>query len=280
MASPFPGMDPYLERHWGDIHQAFITYARDQLQGALPQDLRARVEERVFVESPTGPERSMYPDVRVVERGRGKHLAPRMAGGVAVADPLCIRLRPEPVTEGFIEIIDLTSGRRVVTVIEVLSPANKVAGPGQDLYARKQDDCKAAGVNLVEIDLLRAGRWVRSVPEDLVPESHRTTYRVCVFRAGADWLGEVHRVPLRERLPGIKIPLRATDADVPLDLQALIEQCYRNGGYDEDIDYQAEPEPPLARDDAGWADALLRKEGRRAAPAPQRPGRKRRRKAK
>jgi hypothetical protein len=23
--SPFPGMDPYLERYWGDVHDAFIT---------------------------------------------------------------------------------------------------------------------------------------------------------------------------------------------------------------------------------------------------------------
>ena len=32
MASPFPGMDPYLEQFWGDVHHALITYARDQLQ--------------------------------------------------------------------------------------------------------------------------------------------------------------------------------------------------------------------------------------------------------
>jgi len=36
-------------------------------------------------------------------------------------------------------------------------------------------------------------------------------------------------VPLRQRLPAIRVPLRETDADVPLDLQALIEQVYRHG---------------------------------------------------
>ena len=40
MNSPFPGMDPYLERHWGDVHQALVTYIRDQLQPSLPDDLR------------------------------------------------------------------------------------------------------------------------------------------------------------------------------------------------------------------------------------------------
>ena len=70
-------------------------------------------------------------------------------------------------------------------------------------------------------------------------------------------------MPLRTRLPVIRLPLRSTDPDVPLDLQAVIEQCYRNGGYDEDIDYRVEPDPPLDVADAHWADTLLREAGRR-----------------
>jgi len=58
-----------------------------------------------------------------------------------------------------------------------------------------------------------------------------------------------------------------------LDLQGLIDQCYRNGGYDEDIDYKAEPVPPLDPDDARWADALLRKKGKRPSRAPRKRGR-------
>ncbi len=46
------------------------------------------------------------------------------------------------------------------------------------------------------------------------------------------------------------------------DLQTIVEQCYRNGGYD-DIDYKAEPDPALKTADAKWADALLRELGRR-----------------
>jgi hypothetical protein len=271
-------MDPYLEPFWGDVHQSLITYARDQLQGVLPGDLRARIQERVFVESPSGPERTMYPDIRVVQRGRRRAPAPvAPAGGVAVAEPLCIPLPDEPVTQGYIEILDVGTGRRVVTVIEILSPSNKVPGPGRELYVKKQQECRASGVNLVEIDLLRAGPWVLCVPEYCVPASYRTTYRVCVFRAGAAWLAEVYRVPLRERLPIIKIPLRPTDADVLLDLQILIEQCYRNGGYDEDLDYHNLPGPPLAPEDARWADALLRAHRRRDARRPPAPAKRPRR---
>jgi hypothetical protein len=275
-------MDPYLERHWGDIHQSFITYARDQLQTVLPGDLRARVQERVFVETPEAG-RPMYPDIRVVERSSRKKAKSGGAIQVATAEPFRIRVYDEPVTEGFIEIIDVGSGRRVVTVVEVLSPSNKMPGPGFELFATKQRECHEGGVNVVEIDLLRAGRWVLSVPEHLVPPSHRTTYRICVYRPRADALGEIYRAPLRERLPAINIPLRESDADVPLDIQALIDQCYRNGGYDEDIDYDVEPVPPLDADDTRWADALLRQQGKRTSPPPGKPnrdgGRQRKRKS-
>jgi hypothetical protein len=85
---------------------------------------------------------------------------------------------------------------------------------------------------------------------------------VCIWRASRSDQVSVYKVPLRERLPVIAIPLRPSDRDVLLDLQAVLEQCYRNGGYD-DIDYLVEPDPPLSRDDMPWADALLREQGRR-----------------
>jgi hypothetical protein len=67
------------------------------------------------------------------------------------------------------------------------------------------------------------------------------------------------------------VPLRQTDADVPLDLQTLIAQVYRHGRYD-DIDYTVPPVPPLDPDDAAWANELLRSAGKRpAAPPPNGP---------
>jgi hypothetical protein len=32
MKSPFPGMDPWLEAHWGDVHARLIVEASNQLQ--------------------------------------------------------------------------------------------------------------------------------------------------------------------------------------------------------------------------------------------------------
>jgi hypothetical protein len=47
MKSPFPGMDPYLDRHWSDVRARLIVYISDQLQPQLGGSLRARVEERL-----------------------------------------------------------------------------------------------------------------------------------------------------------------------------------------------------------------------------------------
>jgi hypothetical protein len=278
MPSPFPGMDPYLEPFWGDVHARLIIYACDQLQSLLPRNLRARVEERVFVDAPQTGERDVYPDVRVVERGRGPTVTVAPPGEVVVAQPLILQLADEPVTETFIEIIDVGSGRRVVTVVEVLSPANKRPGPGRDLYLKKQGELLAGQVSLVEIDLLRAGQSVLSVAPRRIPPSHRTPYRLVVRRGWLPLQAEVYAVPLRQRLPAIRVPLRQTDADVPLDLQPLLDRCYDNGGYQDDLDYEAEPDPALPPDDAAWADALLREKGRRRRPAAPRPRRRTKRK--
>jgi hypothetical protein len=249
------------ERRFDDSSTAELT---PQLQAHLPADMRARVKERVVVEPAFGTARSVYPDIRVVERGRGRVTTHGVEPAPAVAEPLIIYISDEPITESFIEIIDVGSGRRVVTVIEVLSLANKLPGEGQELYRKEQRELRDGQVNLVEIDLLRAGDQVLAVGASRIPASYRTLYQGCAYRAIATpACYEIYRVPLRERLPVIRLPLRSTDADVPLDLQAMIDQCYRNGGYDEDIDYDMEPDPPLGVEDALWADALLREGERR-----------------
>ena len=51
--------------------------------------------------------------------------------------------------------------------------------------------------------------------------------------------------PLRERLPTIRIPLRATDPDVPLDIQTLVDRCYTTGRY-WNLDYKRTLWPALA----------------------------------
>ena len=54
MRSPFPGMDPYLEQSWGDVHCRMIVYSCDSIQKQLPGDLVARVNERESFETAGG----------------------------------------------------------------------------------------------------------------------------------------------------------------------------------------------------------------------------------
>jgi hypothetical protein len=256
-------MDPYLEAHWGDVHARLVIYISEALQRGLPRDLRARVEERVFVESDHSELRSVFPDVRVYERPNGRdRSAPAVGGGTAVAEPLLVQRKSEPVTETFIEIREAGSGGRVITVIELVSMPNKQPGDGRTLYLKKQAELIAGGVNSVEIDLLRAGQHVTAAPAERLPRSYRGPYRICVWRASRPDVWEVYRVPLEERLPAIGIPLRPTDADVALDLQPLIDRCYETGAYD-DLDYSLASDPPLDVDAAPWADRLLRAKGLR-----------------
>jgi hypothetical protein len=164
------------------------------------------------------------------------------------------------VTESNIEIIDARSGGRVVTIVEFLSRSNKTPGPGRDLYLQKQADARRARANLVEVDLLRAGSPTTLTPPHLVPPAYRTPYHASVWRASRPGRMEYWPAPLRERLPVVRVPLRPDDADVPLDLQSLVDECYRRGRYD-DIDYAEQLEPSLPAPEAAWTGDLLRAKG-------------------
>jgi hypothetical protein len=264
MPSPFPGMDPYLEAHWRDVHARLVIYASDALQGVLPASLRARVEERVLLETPEGiGDHPLIPDVRVVEFQTKRGLETQPEGGVAVATPLLVRTEDDPAAETFLEIIDRQSGNRVVTIIEFLSPSNKSPGSNRELYLRKQRELCSSDANLVEIDLNRFGTHTLAFPLNNLKPHLRTPYMACVRRTTRRDTAEVYPMPLWERLPVVKIPLRPDDADVPLDLQALVEQCYRNGAYEGTLKYDTDPEPPLTGADKTWAEEWLYSKGLR-----------------
>jgi Protein of unknown function (DUF4058) len=261
--SPFPGLDPYLEARWTDVHEGLIVYGRDALHASLPHDLRARVEQRVFVEAGSAPARTFVPDVEIGAYPPSRYEAYylREGSGTAIAEPLLTLPEDEPSTEGYIEIRERNGGK-VITVIEFLSPANK-QGEGRRLYLQKQHEILGSDTNLVEIDLVRSGAHRIAFPEPLVPAAHRRDALAYVRCAWSSSARQLFAFPLRQRLPSIPVPLRKSDPPVSLDLQELLDQCYRNGRYD-DIDYSRPPEPPLPPSDEAWADALLRASGKRA----------------
>jgi len=264
-------MDPYLEGHWRDIHAGLVIYARDALQGVLPGPLRARVEESVLLETPEGlGDHPLFPDVRVVEYTSKRNTEAPRSTGVAVAEPLLVDTERGPVVETFLEIIDRESGNRVVTVIEFLNPSNKSPGPNRARYLRKQREVCSSDANLVEIDLNRFGIHTLAFPLEHIKTRGRTGYMTCVRRATLRDKAEVYPMPLWSRLPVVKVPLRPTDADAPLDLQALVEQCYRNGAYEGTLNYAVDPDPPLLGAERDWADQHLYEKGLRTRKKPPR----------
>jgi len=171
---------------------------------------------------------------------------------------------PDEYREGFIEIRDTHDGE-VVTIIEVLSPTNKTtAGEGQMQYGRKLRELFRTTASIVEIDLLRGGLPTAAAdtePNITVPPHD---YLVSVSRGTNRSRYEVYPFTLREPLPPIAIPLSPGDADIVLDLAALMNRVYDNGAFDLVIDYCAAPPlPPLKESDARWLDALLKEQGLR-----------------
>ena len=200
-------MDPYLESYWGAVHTSLMVYASKQINAQLPDELVARVQEVMGQEIEDEAWRTVYPDVRVVEeRGAWPSESRQETAMIDVAEPCVLLLEDEPRLERHIEIIDTSDGGRVVTAIEVLSPANKIERAGRKAYKRKQREFLDAGVNLVEIDLIREGEFVMAAPEDHIPRDYRTPYLVCVRRA--DQLGrvELYRAHCENACPTYPFP--------------------------------------------------------------------------
>jgi hypothetical protein len=257
MPSPFPGMDPYLETPdlWPDVHHGLISQIQAVLNPLVRPRYVARVELRVYISDDDDPGReAIIPDVRIEKAKRKSNKKSRATAAVAVVEPLIIPfLIDDEIEEARIEVRHLETGA-LVTLIEVLSPTNKIRGArGRQSFMAKRQETLASDVHWVEIDLLRAG-----VPSVTRPPLVPSDYRIVVSRSGKRNKARYWPVSVRQPLPVIGVPLRSPDADVPLDLGGVLQAAYDRGAYDVSIDYRQEPDPPLSTADVAWADQLLR----------------------
>lgn len=268
MPSPFPGMDPYLEEPglWPDVHHGLISEAQAVLNGLVRPKYHVRVEERVYISDENDPGREVIiPDLRVAEAKVGGPVSSGIGAGrdrghaAAVAEPVELTtLIDDEIHEARLEVIDRQQ-RSIVTVIEILSPTNKVAGSrGRASYQEKRAEVMNSPSHFVEIDLLRAG--VPLSARELVPPAD---YYVHVSQKARRPKGRVWPILLTQRLPVIPIPLRPEDGDAPLDLQHVLATAYDRAAYDLEVDYSKAPSPPLPDKYVEWADELLRSKGLR-----------------
>lgn len=244
-------MDPYLEPHWLDVHSSLVVGARDELNQHLPQDLVARSEERVAVESDDG-DRHIGPDVRVFSPSTA---APEEAhGGILLEAPFKLVVQDDPVIERFIRISDAAG--QLVTVLEFISPTNK-RPPGLDAYRQKRSELLDSNVHVVEVDLVRSGDWRALMRPERCPANAVSLYRVTIRTSGRPRNGYLFPIRLTESLPEIPIPLRPADPPVKLKLQPLLDRVYENGRYARTLDYHRALDPPLDGEDATSAEVIL-----------------------
>ncbi len=246
-------MDPYLEHPylWPSVRLRLVVAFANQLGPQIRPRYVASVEERVFIEN---LDNDRIPDVWV-QKTVEEHPAREQHAGAAMATPLVVEVQQLEIHEHYIEILDRYHDLRVVTVIELVSPSNKAAGPSRDSYLTKQRQIRKSECHLVEIDLLRRGIHVMSVPvSDLTP-AKPFDYLVCVNRWPARSRFELYPIHLRDPLPTIGIPLAEPDTDVPLAIQSALEHAYQAGGYMLRVRYDEPCIPPLSANDQEWASA-------------------------
>jgi hypothetical protein len=252
-------MDPWLEdpEVWRGVHARIITHAAEALQPQLRSlGYFVDIEERIFIEE---SERHVYPDLAVIERPKATTIQPKVAV-LEVDAPVRVRVVAEPeIRERFLQIF-ASKGRQLVTQIEIFSHSNKNIAKGRELYTQKRDELRDAGVNIVEIDLLRAGNSVIDLSDSALSALQPWSYIVHVERHG-EIDHEVYPVVLRNRLPRIAVPLRGESPDVALDLQSVFDRVYDLGPYPDRIDYSRQPVPPLSPEDYDWAKHQLLAKG-------------------
>src|SRR5579883_2033433 len=115
MPSAFPGMDPYLEdeRLWPGFQHHLVHALHQLLLPGLMDRYRARINQRHYVS-----EQALFTSVV-----REEH------------------------TEALVEIRQRADGR-LVTLMEVVSPANKLSDAGRQAYFARRRDARAAKANV------------------------------------------------------------------------------------------------------------------------------------
>jgi hypothetical protein len=217
MPSPFPGMDPYLEDStlWPSFHHMLVGCLYQILLPGLVERYAAAIAERCY--------------------------APKHASF------------PSEIREEYIEIRQRSDGR-LITLLDVVSPANKITTAGRKTYLDKRAQARESNSNLVEIDLALQGKPMLDYSRDGLPN---WDYAVTVTRSAQPERYEIYTATLQKRLPRFRLPLAVDDRDTVLDLQSAFARAYEKGNFAAKIDYRGEPPTTIMDDDRKWFGELL-----------------------
>ncbi len=249
-------MDPYLEQPalWPDVHNRLIA--------ALADDLSERVAPRYYV----GLERRTYllkaddlvfvgrPDLAVAPASDAPVLAPQPAMTSALVLEVDVPMQDE-VSENFLEIHEVKTGK-LIAIVELLSPVNKLHKQGREEYERKRGYVFRSWTSLVEIDLLRAGE-----PMPVIGTQVQSDYRILVSRGAQRPRAALMAFTLRQPIPAFALPLLPGDAEPEVALNRILHDLYRRARFDLRLDYTQPPMPPFSAADRVWAQELIKARG-------------------
>ncbi len=254
MPSPFPGMDPFLEsQEWEDFHSRMITALSDRLSPGVQPDYVVRVERRIYVERPEeDTDTFRRADVAILAMDSGP-----ATGLLETTDSSAFAVEcelPMPVErqETYLVVRERES-MEVVTVIELLSPANKrPRSDGRREYLSKRNEFLSSSSHLVELDFLRGGKRL-PVIGSLPPGD----FYAIVSRAYRRPRCSVYAWTLKNKLPTIPIPLKRSDVDAQVALQEVFDIVWQRARYDLSVIYRISPDPPFNAIETEWAKTLL-----------------------
>lgn len=264
MPIPFPGMDPYLENpvFWPDVHNSLIAEIRNDLAPKLLPHYYIALEERIYLSERQELNFVSRPDLSVLAPSSSttiqKTAVAPATNGLATVEPVLVEVPfVEEIRETFLEVREAKT-HVVVTVIEMLSPANKRPGLGRRQYEEKRLQVLGSRAHLVEIDLLRMGLPMTIARATQEIHSH---YRILLSRWQQRPQAVLLPFTIRQAIPSFYLPLKPGDEEPVVDLTHLLHTLIERVGYQLRIDYAADPVPPLQGDDAVWVDARLRAAG-------------------
>jgi hypothetical protein len=244
-------MDPYLEHPalWPDVHNSLIAAIRDVIAPVIAPRYYTRLETRTYLLKPDDLEFIGRPDIAVITRQPGKSIGPLAQAGAAVLEVEVPLL--DEVSESYLEVHEVGTGT-LVTVLELLSPVNKLHGQGRRDYLHKRNQVFWTLTNLVEVDLLRAGE-----PMPVSSPGVSSDYRVLVSRGSERPRAQLYPFSIRQPLPTVPLPLLPGDSEPPMELNAVLHGLYDRARFDLGLNYAAPPVPPLSGEDAAWASDLV-----------------------
>jgi len=161
----------------------------------------------------------------------------------------------DEVSENFLEIHEVKTGK-LITILELGSPVNKLHKQGREEYKRKCGYVCRSWTNPVEIDLLRAGD-----PMPVVGAQVQSDYRILVSRGIQRPRASLIACTLRQPIPAFMLPLLPNDDEPEVVLNRIFHALYQRARFDLRFDYSQPPIPPLAEADAAWARELITAHG-------------------